>query len=61
MMKIEEAKNFIKCFVESTKPALGEVDISFSEPLDAAIFPDELPKLKSKLSGMYLTLQRKIF
>ncbi|MBU6481810.1 MAG: GIY-YIG nuclease family protein [Nitrospirae bacterium] len=54
MMKIEEAIDVLKKYVELTKPLFGDVSITIAEEIDAAKFPDELHKLKNQNKGLYI-------
>lgn len=41
-------------FLACVEPVIGRVAITVTDPLDAACFPDELPKLGGKTNGIYL-------
>ena len=53
-MKIEEALKFLNDFVACSKSVFGEIDITPIGPMDAANFPDEIPKLNNNIDGMYI-------
>jgi hypothetical protein len=53
-MEIRTVTDFVLDFVKSTEPFFGPCQVTISEKLDAAIYPDEVGKFGNKRCGLYI-------
>lgn len=53
-MKITDFPKILDVFLENNKKEIGNIALEVSEPIDIAIFPDEINKIPESNNGIYL-------
>ena len=53
-MKITDFPKILDVFLKNNKKIIGNIALEISEPIDIAIFPDEINKIPESNNGIYL-------